>query len=232
MPAVNDTTLLGLTTLLVTGTGHFELVGTQSSGGDLVPDYTVDAGAYRYINKSVRWWDRQARHASKVRKARIAIGAGDCQITVPGVFTVASMRLVSSMVFLTQSEENYLHENVGEDLEALDAVETPLYWARAVKEVGDEDEVFWILPPPASADTVEVMGYFQTAAMTTGADTNWWTLNWPEAVLYVAMQMVNDVDLNPFTNATLKQMIEDVKRSVWTDDIMEEIAMFGSTMAG
>ena len=232
MPAVDDSTLLGQVTLLVTGTGHFELVGTKTESGDLVPDYTVDAGAYRVINNAVRWWDRQARHKGKVRKARIAITAGDAQITVPGVFSVASMRFIDSQTFLTQSEEAWLYENVGEDLEALDSVETPLYWARAVKEVGDEDEVFWILPPPATTATVEVMGYFYTAPMTAGTDTNWWLTNWPEAVMYVAMQMVNDVDLNPFTNATLKQMIEDVKRSVWTDDIMEEIAMFGSTMAG
>jgi len=232
MPEPDGTTLVGVVTLLVRHTGHYQLVGTQVSGGDTVPDYSVDAGAYEFVNRAVRWWDRQARHSSKVRKSRIAIAAGDAQVTVPSVFSVASMRFTDSQEYLTQSEESWLYANVGADLEALDSVETPLYWARATKSVGDEDEVFWITPPPSTNRTVEVMGYYYSAPLTTGTDTNWWLSRFPEAVLYVAMQMVNDLDMNPFTNATLKAMIEDVKRSMWTDDIQEEIAMYGSTMAG
>lgn len=234
MPAVDETTLLGLVTMLVANTGRYDLVGTKASGGDLVPDYTVNAGAYGYVNKAVRWWDRNARHVRKVRQKSVELLAGGSQITVPGLMSVQSMRLESGSTPLVQADESWLHSNVGADLSAVATSETAAYWAPAVKDSGDSgaDPTYWILPPMATDTDVVVTGYFYTPAMTTGTDKNWWTLNWSEAVLYVAMQLVNDMDLNPFTNSTLKRLVDDVHRSVWTDDIMEEIAFYGDTMAG
>lgn len=232
MPAVDETTLLGQVTMLVVNTGHYHLVGTQVSGGDTVPDFSVDAGAVAYINKAVRWWDRQSRHARKLKKTTVELAAGDVQITVAGFFSIKSMRVVTETCPLVQADEGWLHENVGADLEAVDAVETPKYWARALKAPNDVDEVFWILPPSGSDETIEVVGYAYTAALADDADTNWWLTNWPEAVLYVAQQLVNDNDMNPYTNSTLKQLVNDVQTSVWSDDIAEEIAFYGKSMAG
>jgi hypothetical protein len=233
MPAVDETTLLGLTTMLVANTGRYDLVGTQASGGDLVPNFAVDAGAYGYINKAVRWLERNTRHTRKARKVVIEMDAGDAQVTVPGVASVVSARIVSQPCAMEQADESWLRAeySIG-DLPSLASAETPVYWARAVKEVEDTDEVLWILPPPSADTSVEVIGFFYSAPLATGNTSNWWTVNWSEAVLYVAMQLVNDMDLNPFTNNTLRRLIEDIQRSVLTDDIMEEVAFYGDTMAG
>jgi len=232
MPSVDDTTFLGLRTLLVTGTGHYHLVGTQSSGGDTIPDYTVDAGANFYIQKALRWCDRHARHCRKLEKADVTVGADVSSVAVTA-HSVTEVRITDQTTPLLQADEDWLRKELDEaDLTAVASALKPLYWAPKMGEADDTTRSIWIMPPPTAAKTAEVRGMYYTAALSGDSDTNWWTLNFSELVLYVAMQMVNDLDLNPFTNATLMRLIEDVKRQMIIDDVQEEVAYNGTTMAG
>ena len=62
--------------------------------------------------------------------------------------------------------------------------------------------------------------------------TNWWTVNFHDVILYIAMRLVNKQDLNVEADRALMDMIETVKRAIWTEDIMDEIQFFGDTIQG
>lgn len=231
MPAVDSTTLLGLRTQLVYETGDYRLVGTQSSGGDTVPNFTVDAGADYHINKAIRWLERECQHVGKRTKKNVALNSGVYSVSVTAR-SISGIRVTDDDEFLTQVNETWLFEKYGEDLTAVSSDTTPLYWSFKTGDVDDVTKSIWVLPPPNSNRTLEVYGQYWTTALSAGDDTNWWTTNYSDAILYIAIRQVQNLDLNRYSDPILLGMIADIKRAIWTEDIQNEMAFFGDTMQG
>lgn len=231
MPNVDATTRLGLRTQLVFETGYYHLVGTQSSGGDTVPDYTDDQGADYYLDTALRWLERECKHKGKRSKVNVSITGGDDSFDITAR-NVSGIRLTDDDDFLTQVTEDWLFETYGADLTAVSAVATPLYWAFKTGAAGAETQSVWIMPPPAADKTAEVYGHYWSVLGSGDSATNWWTVNFHDVILYIAMRLVNKQDLNVEADRALMDMIETVKRAIWTEDIMDEIQFFGDTIQG
>lgn len=227
MPSVDSTTWLGARTLLAFRTGRFDLVGV--SGGS--PDYTTDNGADFFLKKAIRWWDREIKHARKQKVEYVTLAAGDVSIEV-SAYAVLSVRPTTLQQALIQANEEWLREQYSGDLTAVAADSYSLYWAHKTQEADSLVKEVWILPPTGADQSIEVKGYFYTPITTDDDDTNYWLTYFDEAVLYVAMQMVNDMDLNPFTNSTLKSLRDSVERHILSEVIAEEIEFYGTERAG
>lgn len=229
-PGAGETTLQGLRTLVVQKTGRYELVGTQASGGDTIPDYAVDNGVDFFINKATKWLDEQT---SKQRRKDVALTAGTYEVTVNSAsIAIDYVDLVDSAQELIPVNELWLKENFGPDF-ALSASGTPLYWAfQTEKDSGSGATKLWLLPIADTDTTVQIHGKYYESVLVNNSDTNWWTLRHAEKVVYVAILLLNELDLNSSVNNTLFRLVEEIRKAIISADIMDEITLQGNVMRG
>ncbi len=225
-----ETTLQGLRRLVVEKTGIYHLVGTQASGGDTVPDYASDNGIDFYINKAIKWLDEQVM---RKRRKDVSLSAGAYTITLDSsLMAIDYVDLDDQDDALTPVSENWLKETFGYDFNTA-KTGTPLYWAEhSDRDSGSTNKALWLLPVTEEDTVVQIHGRYYETALVNNSDTNWWTLRHAEKVVYVAILLINEMDLNASPNNTLVRLIEEVRRALITQDIMNEVSVFGDVMRG
>lgn len=80
-------------TQAVKQTGEYSLVGTQASGGDIVPDYTVDNGILYYLNKALRQLSQEMRVDSQKKVAYFHLREGSSRVICPNLILIDSLSL-------------------------------------------------------------------------------------------------------------------------------------------
>jgi hypothetical protein len=85
--------VLEVITQVVKQTGEYSLVGTQASGGDIVPDYTVDNGILYYVNKALRQLEEEIRVESRKKLAYYKLLNGQSRIIAKDLILIDSLSL-------------------------------------------------------------------------------------------------------------------------------------------
>lgn len=228
--SADKTTLQGLRTLLVKRTGLTHLVGTTTSGGDTVPDYSVDNGADSFINEAVRWWDD---HCYISRMEQVSLAADAYEVTLPtNLLAIEYITLSDATESLLPVNELWMREGYAIPFSGHTS-ETPLYWCfKGGSDVGALAKTIYVMPPNDISRYLQVHGYFREDELVENADTNWWTTYHWDKVLYVAMQLVLDMDLNPDGNSTLQRLLNEMHRAVIREKVYNEVTTYGHIMRG
>jgi hypothetical protein len=199
-------------------------------GSDTVPDYDVDNGADLYINMAVRWWDEKF-YIERMQSVALSVDA--YELTLPDtLLSVEYMALDDQQDPLTAVNERWMREAFGVPFSG-ETSETPLYWCfKGGSDAGSANKTIYIMPPNDISRNVLVYGHFREAELVDNADTNWWTLNHWDKVLFVAVQLALDLDLNPDGNSTLQRLLYEVQQSIVRHKVYNEVSVHGTVMRG
>lgn len=194
-------TLLQCKQMLVEQSGMTGLV-TDAEGADYTDKAGLLTNATYYINEGIKYLNQLYSMQGTKRRHVVDIASGTYQISVPYVDFIYRIDLVDEdgkRQNLQYQSLDFMRGYYNEPYGSLTAGQ-PWDWAWNVTnaqtgvagtyDVADlavtNDRKILMLPPADRTYTIHIFGDFSTADLSSGSDTNWWTVNWPRHVVRAA----------------------------------------------
>ena len=175
-----------------------QLSGREDLATTVSEDYDVDAGADFFINAGSRWLDLIIENPFDGAVHEESLTVGDYKADVQNCRAVKEVWTRAS-----DGERTELEYKNQRDLRALypkwDSTDsgTPAYWTveiarRAPSQVASglatDYKRVAVLPPTDTALTLEVYGVFHANPLSDNADENFWSVNYPDALVFAALR--------------------------------------------
>lgn len=234
--------LVGIRTQFVRDSGRVDLVDDESGYGDNGADY--------YINAGIRYLDGRQDTPKTFAWYKTNIVQGDTGVVLMKARSIHEVWVADGdgRAPVEKKDLGWIRENYPEPVADIDQG-IPLYWAPAVIGLSPEqqdldgddfaamfdwDEIVFgeheayngivFMPPADGTYTVSILGRFASRLLEKDTDMNWWTIHYPELVIYAACRELEAVMRNRQGIADWDAVIGERLLGIERDRVRQNVA--------
>ncbi len=215
--------------------GRYDLVGSKTVDGENMPDYDVDNGADYYVDAAIKLLSKEVLSTRNIRHFIKTATAAFPGASIPNITHVDQVAVGGTPLGMALEADLMLSMS-DETLTG-----TPTHWAECrditftfekeeEEEESEEPETTTILIYPYPIiDTVMYISCWIHDPLVKDTDENWWSINYPEAVIDLAHAKLCTSQLDA-SKRTLESEVERIKIAVYKQDVRDEVRHLGSVI--
>jgi len=207
--------LLDIRQQFIKRSGRYDLATTT------VDEFDTDAGADDFINAGSRWLDLHQEHLVDTQEFVVTLSASGYQIDMTQLRTPKEVYYLNgttgkNVQLLKRSMEWMLDQypKLGSETPSL-----PKFWAPYISHRAPAQKASGaayntkrvvVMPPTAASLDVSVFGRFHQPKLESNTDTNFWSMEYPTALVMAALMVVEGFYRNTAGVRDYREFIDDI----------------------